>query len=762
MNPFFAYLIKSSISLALLYILFRLLTRNDKSHLINRFLLLGILFVSAIIPFLNIQFFYEELPIKQVEVFREFVSAPVFFADVPSAEIKSVQESKSMSINPFMVFYLLVIIVLLSRLLVSVLRVFQIIQQAEKQRFRKIFLAVVKDFIQPFSFLNKIVISKKDYTENKDIVVTHEHAHIKQLHAIDLVVCEIFSVLHFFNPFMWFLRHDLKLVHEYQADQAVLNKGIDAKKYQLLVLQKSVGERRFAMANHFRQKPILKRLKMMQKKNKKQWAALKLILFVPVLILLLQAFARPDLITTPNDFIPVKTQENEAEKWLERWTVENIGKGFFQPGMKSIDSPKKPNNVLVILLNRNNQFLIENEIAKKEDVKPIVKQFLSGQDRKGKLVVDYIEKEIPFVGKMIVSKGFISFRHDLDSSEETINFTLRSIGEACLEVRKEKAQILFGDDYFALSDEKQQAVNMAIPVWFLYEDPKTMKPPPPPPSKKESESIRVHLNKNKLNFKDKFCNVEDLKFMVDSHIKENPDIEVVELVLHQPDALSKEIVAKVKRELEGVENVEIKERTVIVMDIKKNVPPPPPMLIKLEKDRRIICGELNFNYEQFDAYLKKTASEAKKAYENYSKNLELMATVNWDTEVGYQGIHKLAKILDKHGIKKVEFNPVKPENFVGKDENKEMQKPPPPPPPKLRVYLYKDKITLWDEVNSKKTEGIETAELSKTAKEFLSKVGKYYTVTIYKADGVSEERVNELKEKIFIAGLKNVNVLKMR
>ncbi|NOR74094.1 MAG: hypothetical protein GQ525_02930, partial [Draconibacterium sp.] len=257
MNPFFAYLIKSSISLALLYILFRLLTRNDKSHSINRFLLMGILFVSAIIPFLNIQFFYEELPIKQVEVFREFVSAPVFIADVPSTEIKSVQESKSMSVNPFMVFYLLVIIVLLSRLLVSVFRVLQIIQRADKQRFHKISLAVVKDFIQPFSFLNKIVISKKDYTENKDIVVTHEHAHIKQLHAIDLVVCELFTVLHFFNPFMWFLRHDLKLIHEYQADQAVLNKGIDAKKYQLLVLQKSVGERRFAMANHFRQKPIL-------------------------------------------------------------------------------------------------------------------------------------------------------------------------------------------------------------------------------------------------------------------------------------------------------------------------------------------------------------------------------------------------------------------------------------------------------------------------------------------------------------------------
>ncbi len=62
--------------------------------------------------------------------------------------------------------------------------------------------------------------------------MAHELAHIKQLHAIDLAVCEVFTLLHFFNPLVWLLRRDLKLIHEYQADQAVLNKGIDAQKYQ--------------------------------------------------------------------------------------------------------------------------------------------------------------------------------------------------------------------------------------------------------------------------------------------------------------------------------------------------------------------------------------------------------------------------------------------------------------------------------------------------------------------------------------------------
>ncbi len=89
---------------------------------------------------------------------------------------------------------------------------------------------------------------------------------------------------------MWLLRRDLKLVHEYQADQAVLQKGIDAKKYQLLVLEKSVGERRFAMANHFAQKPILKRIKMMKKNKVNRWNGTKINLVCSAYHLLVDVF----------------------------------------------------------------------------------------------------------------------------------------------------------------------------------------------------------------------------------------------------------------------------------------------------------------------------------------------------------------------------------------------------------------------------------------------------------------------------------------
>lgn len=311
MNPFFEYLLKSTISLALFYIVFKLAVSRDKMHTVNRFVLLGILVTSAILPFAEIPVLQENQVIPQVEVFRQIVEAPVFNNPQPavSEEIQAIQPTNTLSVNPVLLVYLFAIILLLTRLAISLVRVTQLIQKAEKQSFQNYMLAVVKDFIQPFSFLRNIVISEKDYTENKEMVITHEYAHIRHFHAVDLVICELFTALHWFNPFVWLLRRDLKLIHEYQADQAVLNKGIDAAKYQLLVIEKAVGERRFAMANHFTQKPILKRIKMMKKKNLNRWNGLKLLMFVPFSVILLMAFNKTD--------VKLPTIENVAEQIVE-------------------------------------------------------------------------------------------------------------------------------------------------------------------------------------------------------------------------------------------------------------------------------------------------------------------------------------------------------------------------------------------------------------------------------------------------------------
>lgn len=374
MNPFFVYLIKSTISLALFYIVFKLAVSRDKMHSVNRFVLLGILATSAILPLAEIPVLQENQVIPQVEVFRQIVEAPVFNNPQPtvSDEIQTVQPTNTLSVNPVLLIYLFAIILLFVRLVISLVRVAQLIHKAEKQSFQNYRLAVVKDFIQPFSFLRNIVISEKDYTENKEMVITHEYAHIRHFHAVDLVICELFTALHWFNPFMWLLRRDLKLIHEYQADQAVLNKGIDATKYQLLVIEKAVGERRFAMANHFTQKPILKRIKMMKKKNQNRWTGMKLILFVPVALILLQAFAQPKITSEKSEVFNTNSEYVEKGNELIKDTVQlstplkGKNESQVQSGKKS-NSPKIVHVFSVILKSDEKELDLDNIRTKAEE-----------------------------------------------------------------------------------------------------------------------------------------------------------------------------------------------------------------------------------------------------------------------------------------------------------------------------------------------------------------------------------------------------------
>lgn len=374
MNPFFEYLLKSTASLALFYIVFKLAVSRDKMHTVNRFVLLGILFASAILPLAEIPVLPENRVIPQVEVFRQIVEAPVFNNPLPSVsgEIQTVQPTNTLSVNPVLLIYLFAIILLFVRLTISLFRVAQLIQKAEKQSFQNYMLAVVKDFIQPFSFLRNIVISEKDYTENKEMVITHEYAHIRHFHAVDLVICELFTALHWFNPFVWLLRRDLKLIHEYQADQAVLNKGIDATKYQLLVIEKAVGERRFAMANHFKQKPILKRIKMMNEKKLNRWNGLKMILFVPVALLLLQAFAQPKISSEKSEIFNTNSEYAEKRNELMKDTVKQStplkGKNESQvQSGKNSNSPKVVHVFSVILKNDEKELDLDNIRTKAEE-----------------------------------------------------------------------------------------------------------------------------------------------------------------------------------------------------------------------------------------------------------------------------------------------------------------------------------------------------------------------------------------------------------
>lgn len=146
--------------------------------------------------------------------------------------------------------------------------------------------------IEPCSFGCTIIMSQTDYNRNAKIIVSHEAAHIKVGHYVDLVAINIVLALQWFNPLMWLMRKELLLLHEYCADRAVLKSGIDAKQYQYLLISKVAAANGFiAQVSHFNRGDLRQRIQIMNKAPNK-FASLKLLILLPLVGLALMAFAQ--------------------------------------------------------------------------------------------------------------------------------------------------------------------------------------------------------------------------------------------------------------------------------------------------------------------------------------------------------------------------------------------------------------------------------------------------------------------------------------
>ncbi len=569
MTPFLTYLLKSSVSIALLFVLYKLAMSRDNTHKLNRYLLLGILIVSAFLPFVNLPYFQEKPVVSQVEFVRDFFVPEIQTFNIAPSPIESgpISESASIHINPLLFFYLLAIIFLLIKFVISVIRILQLMKKAEKKGFQQFILMIVKEFVQPFSFFKRIFISEADYESNKKILIAHEAEHIRQRHYIDLFFLELFTLLHWFNPFMWLLKSELKLVHEYQADQAVLQKGIDTKKYQLLVLEKAVGERRFAMANYFTQKPIQKRIKMMKKNKLYRWSWFKLLLFAPIVLLLLQAFARPEIISEKaGELVTNITQPNNSDEWIENWVsskMEIIKSSEYRGTatdqktnilyQRGTATDQKTNilygfdysgkNILPVLQNMKGALLVANKGLEKDQLGSVVESFIKGKNIVSNEEIDFETQNLNFVGNSKIPLGEIKFRSDINTPETSVEAIMRIIGESYMRVRNEVAQEKFNEDYFLLPENKKEVINQMVPIRFslIYpHDTKTPFPPPqappmplsaPPVEKSETvkppppNAIGLKLKKNgKVMFGKEEYNIDEIQQKIIDFQKERTEM----------------------------------------------------------------------------------------------------------------------------------------------------------------------------------------------------------------------------------------------
>ena len=294
MEPFLLYLLKSGSCLAVFYICFKLLLSGDTFFRFNRWILLVGTAVCLALPFCRISTTQPSplsAPVNRLETL--WLDEPAE-SGLPASEAEPVETQGwdwSVVVGGL---YLTGCCVSLLLTLLSFYRMKRLAKGGRRIRSAHGTLVILPYAIAPFSWGRSIFLSEEDYREYPDEILAHEREHLRCHHSADLLYMEAVCLLQWFNPAAWLLKRELRDVHEYEADEGVLNQGIDATQYQLLLVKKAVGSRLYSLANSFNHSKLKKRITMMLKRRSNKWGRLKLALLIPVGLAALSAFARPE------------------------------------------------------------------------------------------------------------------------------------------------------------------------------------------------------------------------------------------------------------------------------------------------------------------------------------------------------------------------------------------------------------------------------------------------------------------------------------
>ena len=312
------YQIKVGICLIAFYLLWKLLLSRETFHRFNRVALLTVMALALVLPWIRLSL---DAPSPVAEGMVELEGLIV----TPGSAV-SQQAAPSWNLtNIAMVFYFTGLVMVLAWLLHSLWSLHRLLKKGRTESLPSgITLHVLPGEIAPFSYFKHIVISEEDYRANPREILIHEEAHIALRHSLDVLFLSVVQLFQWWNPAAWLLCRELKQVHEYEADMAVLNEHVDAKQYQLLLIRKSVGDQLFSMANNFNYQSLKKRISMMTIKKSSRWNQLRALAVVPVIALALLAFANPttETATVQNNMdqqvSKISAQDNKVYKSVEQ------------------------------------------------------------------------------------------------------------------------------------------------------------------------------------------------------------------------------------------------------------------------------------------------------------------------------------------------------------------------------------------------------------------------------------------------------------
>ena len=288
------HLLPIAATVAILWLVYRLLFRNSNRLYFNRFFLLTSMLLALAMPLLGLLSGIEvpQMATLKQQLFNGIMLNEVIVTPDGQPILPEVTVTTNTTPSRFSVWqviggiYLIGIGVMTLLFLIKLGRLVALIIRSPKRKMDG-FTAVFTGKEQgSFSFFRYAFFPNENVDPD---IMRHEMSHIEHHHSWDILFAEVMMILQWFNPFIYLYKKELQSLHEYQADRDVVATGVDKKNYMMLILQQCTAVDFSGMSNNFSLILTKKRIKMITRNEKAKGLWWRLLATLPVLAILMIA-----------------------------------------------------------------------------------------------------------------------------------------------------------------------------------------------------------------------------------------------------------------------------------------------------------------------------------------------------------------------------------------------------------------------------------------------------------------------------------------
>ena len=288
------HLLPIAATIAVLWLVYRLLFRNSNRLYFNRFFLITSMLLALAMPMLGLLSGMEvpQMAILKQNMFNGMMLSEVIVTHDGQPMLPEVIVTTDATPSRFSLWQVIGGIYLIGVGVMTLLFLFKLgklvvlIIRSPKRKMSSCTAVFTGREQGSFSFFRYAFFPNENVDPD---IMRHEMSHISHHHSWDILFAEVMMILQWFNPFIYLYKKELQSLHEYQADRDVVATGVDKKNYMMLILQQCTAVDFSGMSNNFSLILTKKRIKMITRNEKAKGLWWRLLATLPVLAILMIA-----------------------------------------------------------------------------------------------------------------------------------------------------------------------------------------------------------------------------------------------------------------------------------------------------------------------------------------------------------------------------------------------------------------------------------------------------------------------------------------